>query len=353
MSILYFSDKGWLISHADLINTFYASITTSTGLTNFKIKQGLFQITFPFKNTNTSKKKRKRKQGAVVDDHLLRDIDHIKTIYKDFKLEFVHLLTAVRNDYEDFNKCALDLSAQVYEDSGIAQISNIIGGNKDEAKFLLINNSKFLFPSNCRFFCKDIVELNDYLINEKYDCILLDPPWWNKYIRRKKAKTNFAYTMMFNADIKMLPIDKLLADSGLVVVWCTNSQQHLKALELEFFPEWNVQYVAKLFWLKITNYGQPVCKFSDPPGKQPFEQILVGIRKNSAKSLSSLNGKLIVSVPSALHSHKPPLTELLAPYLPDNPKCLEIFARYLQPNWTSWGLEVLRFQNECLYEADT
>ena len=31
------------------------------------------------------------------------------------------------------------------------------------------------------------------------------------------------------------------------------------------------------------------------------------------------------------------------------PKCLEIFARYLLPRWTSWGLEVLKFQHLSLY----
>lgn len=32
------------------------------------------------------------------------------------------------------------------------------------------------------------------------------------------------------------------------------------------------------------------------------------------------------------------------------PKCLELFARYLLPNWTSYGLEALKFQHQFLYE---
>lgn len=42
--------------------------------------------------------------------------------------------------------------------------------------------------------------------------------------------------------------------------------------------------------------------------------------------------------------------ELLIPYLPSTPKCLELFARYLLPNWTSYGLETLKFQHQFLYE---
>ena len=34
------------------------------------------------------------------------------------------------------------------------------------------------------------------------------------------------------------------------------------------------------------------------------------------------------------------LPEVLYPYLPSSPRCLELFARNLWPNWTSWGREV-------------
>jgi hypothetical protein len=31
---------------------------------------------------------------------------------------------------------------------------------------------------------------------------------------------------------------------------------------------------------------------------------------------------------------------------------MEIFARYLLPDWTSWGLEVLKFQHLSLYSIN-
>lgn len=43
------------------------------------------------------------------------------------------------------------------------------------------------------------------------------------------------------------------------------------------------------------------------------------------------------------------ILEVIKEYLPSEPKCLEIFARYLLPGWTSWGLEVLKFQDLSLY----
>jgi hypothetical protein len=42
-------------------------------------------------------------------------------------------------------------------------------------------------------------------------------------------------------------------------------------------------------------------------------------------------------------------SDVLAPYLPTKPRCMEIFARYLLPGWTSWGCEVLKLQHLSLY----
>ena len=37
--------------------------------------------------------------------------------------------------------------------------------------------------------------------------------------------------------------------------------------------------------------------------------------------------------------------DLLSPYLPDSPNCLELFARNLWPGWTSWGNEVSQYSS--------
>ena len=77
-----------------------------------------------------------------------------------------------------------------------------------------------------------------------------------------------------------------------------------------------------------------------------------------------------------MHSHKPPLTgdglfhvllnfvydrqfnnlffyfvEIIKDYLPYEPKCLELFARYLLPGWKSYGDQVITFQNTSLFEV--
>uniref|UniRef100_A0A1Y1LDX0 Methyltransferase-like protein 4 n=1 Tax=Photinus pyralis TaxID=7054 RepID=A0A1Y1LDX0_PHOPY len=351
MSILHCTNNGWFISHCELINNFYINVDKGESHKTFKLNPNLFKIVSPFQDlTKKSTRKRKNESHSLDHHNLHQCIEHVQKSYQQFVVELSRfLLPKVKEFSKSANIEALETSATVYAESGRPNIANITGGNDDQAKLVEINDSCFLFPNNCRFFCKDVAEINDHLIDEQFDLIVLDPPWWNKYVRRKKAKTNDGYQMMFNDNIKELPVERLLGESGTVVVWCTNSNQHLEAVQNEFFPKWKVKFVARLFWLKVTQTGETVCKFSEPPGKQPFEQIIIGSR-DEGPDWQFFNDKLIVSIPSALHSHKPPLIEILKTHLPEDPKCLEIFARYLLPNWTSWGLEAIRFQHLSVYE---
>jgi N6-adenosine-specific RNA methylase IME4 len=54
-------------------------------------------------------------------------------------------------------------------------------------------------------------------------------------------------------------------------------------------------------------------------------------------------------VTTAMHSRKPRLSQILAPYVKPAPRCLELFARELEAGWTSWGNEVLKFQDIRLF----
>lgn len=44
-------------------------------------------------------------------------------------------------------------------------------------------------------------------------------------------------------------------------------------------------------------------------------------------------------------SSLPGSPDVLKPYIGAEARCLELFARSLQPGWTSWGNEVLKFQH--------
>lgn len=110
---------------------------------------------------------------------------------------------------------------------------------------------------------------------------------------------------------------------------------------------------------QVTKKGEPVTPFSSMEStlKQPFETIIIGRKDSNPSSHSptrsrNLEPKWVISVPSSINSHKPPLVDVLEDHFKINTKklkCCELFARSLLPGWTSYGNEVLKLQSVSLY----
>ncbi|GBP22665.1 Methyltransferase-like protein 4 [Eumeta japonica] len=200
-----------------------------------------------------------------------------------------------------------------------------------------------------RFYCGCILEQCKKLNGQQFDLIVADPPWWNKYIRRlKAANSKLSYAMMFNEDIASIPVPELLMPNGIVAVWCTNAPSNVDAVKNLIFPKWGVKYIATWYWIKVTTNLKPLCDFGLGHTKQPYERLMIGT-VGVTRVIPDTN--IIVSIPSALHSHKPPIADLLYPYLKTaKPNTLELFARYLLPNTTSIGYEPLKWQHISLYD---
>lgn len=335
MSIVYENEKGFYISHKDYIDKLYMNIDGW----NYSLNEKLFKILFPYK-------KKKRSTISKQSQNKIHGDLNIRENFIQFIEEFKQKFPFFENSTVGENKEALEAAEFALQESSRNLVVNSFGSNIGSSQVQEINNSCYLFPENCEFYCKDTSEISASLQNRQFDAILLDPPWWNKYIRRKRKKSTDGYKMMYNADLKNIPVECLLRENGLVVVWCTNSSQNLEELINDIFPKWQVRFVAKWYWIKITKSGDPICDFSDLPRKQPYEKIIFGAKRSFQLPE---NGKLVVSIPSAIHSHKPPLIDLLKLYLPEKPLCLEIFARYLLPNFVSYGNEVLKLQHDSLF----
>lgn len=275
MSIIFEDDNAVFMSSEKYFNSVVTSIEPEVP----KINKNLFEINSPYvrKKPNNRKKKQSLTETDLQNQcsnsdqtHtiMLNAVSEVKKKYKKFLplLVRTRVLEKLETSLKD-NKSALECADWIYEQTGKVLVTNISGGNLGPAIVKLVHNERFIFPSNSQFYCKDVANIGTELKGLEFDLILLDPPWWNKYIRRKRKKCPYAYEMMFNCDLKEIPIEKLLSRSGLVVVWCTNSSQHLNYLVKEIFPKWKVSFVAKWFWLKVTQNGEPVCEFSNPPGR--------------------------------------------------------------------------------------
>lgn len=172
-----------------------------------------------------------------------------------------------------------------------------------------LDDEQYIIPPHSRFISADVLRISES-IKELFDLIVMDPPWWNKYIRRaRKAKESCAYQMMDNFAIRDIPVEQLIKPNALVAIWCTNAPSHIAAIKKEFLPKWNLKLIASWYWIKITRSGEPVCEFSMPLKKQPYEQLFIACHE--ASDMQRFGGisreRYIFSVPSVIHSHKPPL----------------------------------------------
>jgi 16S rRNA G966 N2-methylase RsmD len=78
------------------------------------------------------------------------------------------------------NSCARQASIEFYEKT--KELKTLFGQNSNP---ILHEENGYMFPPNCKFYCDDVINMKK-LGNEKYDLILMDPPWTNTYIQRRK-----------------------------------------------------------------------------------------------------------------------------------------------------------------------
>ncbi|XP_008306488.1 methyltransferase-like protein 4 isoform X1 [Cynoglossus semilaevis] len=253
----------------------------------------------------------------------------------------------------ELEECA---QALVAEDGGLCHVdlfSRVTENRSDQAAVVRLMGEEYVIPAHTSFLLSDFTRTRP-LVNygKKFDLIVMDPPWENKSVKRSRR-----YSALPSSQLKRLPVPLLASDNCLVVTWVTNRASHLRFVRDELYPHWGVEVVAEWFWVKVTSSGHFVFPL-DSVHKKPYEVLVLGRYRSSSHPSISFSkipeipvegARLIVSVPSALHSQKPLLSEVLRPYVGAEAKCLELFARNLHPGWTSWGNEVLKFQHSSYF----
>ncbi|XP_067133908.1 N(6)-adenine-specific methyltransferase METTL4 isoform X2 [Centruroides vittatus] len=383
MAIIASHDLGWLICHKTYLNRMY---NTCIDLTTEKrsefcvsVLDSIFHIENHFVMDSAARKladkqsssHTKRKREEDISDPLYNEI-------KDILENSLDQLIKMGKECNYINEGFLSSTEIKNNNSEAKAVAKVLNKNfllefcneKNSGKFDKLKESlsdittypfdlpgislflgkKYIIPDRTRFLLGDLSQIENLIKNtkNKFDVILMDPPWFNKSIKRKKS-----YHMLRNEDLLNIPIPQLANSNCLVIVWVTNNQNQVHFIKEKLFPNWSVQYCADWHWIKITTHGSPVLPLHSHH-KKPYENLIIG-RFKSSKSNTELpaipNHKVIISIPSSIHSHKPPLTEVLKPYVREDAECLELFARYLIPGWTSCGNEVLKLQDLNLFEV--
>lgn len=88
------------------------------------------------------------------------------------------------------NEAARLASQKFYLDTYCDKEDNFYGSNDtDNSIIRKVHDKQYVFPSRCIFYCYDVKEMEKRMeLDNRYNFILLDPPWWNRSIRRKKIK---------------------------------------------------------------------------------------------------------------------------------------------------------------------
>ncbi|XP_029313477.1 methyltransferase-like protein 4 [Cottoperca gobio] len=252
-------------------------------------------------------------------------------------------------DDEQQEECTQLLVAEDGCTSHVDLFSRVTENRADSATVVTLMGEEYVIPPHTAFLVSDFTRIQPLVhYGKRFDLIVMDPPWVNKSVKRSGR-----YSSLPSTQLRRLPIPLLASPNCLVVTWVTNRPSHLRFVRDELYPHWGVEVLAEWMWVKVTTSGQFVFPL-DSHHKKPYEVLVLGRYRPSEDNATSSSEtcevpveaqRLIVSVPSALHSQKPSLSEVLKPYIGAEAECLELFARSLQPGWTSWGNEVIKFQH--------
>lgn len=233
MSLLFTYENCSLISHEHYINEVYKNCSIGDDIVNYKIRSDLFDLNVPYRqktNDEVRSKKRHRKIVKKMDDAVMTEhqdeyaLVHTKFYstflwsFEMFKLEshklFLEIVIAVLQ-IERLKKRTKQFIEMCHEKHLMASFpidrskptndrlkrfldewrsiehptsQNSFHGGNNAINPVIVkqNDTSYFIPGDCRFFKTNIKELQDVDLANSYDLIILDPPWWNKYVRRSR-----------------------------------------------------------------------------------------------------------------------------------------------------------------------
>lgn len=240
----------------------------------------------------------------------------------------------------------------------------------------------FVVPAPCAFFCGDVFRWGGLVRSgcpHRFHLTVIDPPWPNKSVARAKLYSTMTYRRL--ATLARLPLSPALVAGAVVAVWVTHDPAALELVKETLFPAWGVTYATKWYWLKVaasdgapvfpipaSNAGRPCscsvcCEGGDAAqhvpvprgrntGRKPWEVLVIGVRGEQHAARFPTTPRAFAAPPT-VHSVKPPVDGLLAPWLPSldtpAPSKLELFARRLRAGWVGVGDQCLLFQARDLF----
>jgi N6-adenosine-specific RNA methylase IME4 len=182
-------------------------------------------------------------------------------------------------------------------------------------------------------------ELLRFVGNRRFATILADPPWQFTNKTGKVAPEHrrlSRYGTMKLATIMELPIQKIIAPTAHLYLWCPNA---ILPDGLAVMQAWGFTYKSNIIWHKLRKDGG-----SDGRGvgfyfRNVTEMILFGVRGKNARTLAPGRRQVnYIGTRKREHSRKPDEQYEIIEACSHGP-FLELFARGKRRDWATWGNE--------------
>lgn len=214
--------------------------------------------------------------------------------------------------------------------------------------------------STSRPYTEDLNPIPGLPQSQKFNLILLDPPWPNRSVRRSRHYQTQAYFDMdelsrFIRDIlqvhlldtKFPPESAAQSKESIAAIWVTNAEKSRKAA-YDAIADAGLSVCEEWVWVKTTTNGESITPVVGL-WRKPYEILIIGKREEDTfpRGNSEVTRRVIAAVPD-VHSRKPNLKELFESVFFGvcTYKALEVFARNLTAGWWAVGNEVLKFNEE-------
>lgn len=194
--------------------------------------------------------------------------------------------------------------------------------------------------------------------SQKFNLILLDPPWPNRSVRRSRHYQTHSYLdmdvlthyireiLVVHLSCRMRPEDitkrkksQTQSKQSIAAIWVTNTSRSRNGA-YEAMQSAGLSVCEEWVWIKTTANGEPITPV-DGLWRKPYEILVIGRRD---ANVGGVTRRVIAAVPD-VHSRKPNLRELFEKMfsLGSLYSALEVFARNLTTGWWVCGDEVLKF----------
>lgn len=180
--------------------------------------------------------------------------------------------------------------------------------------------------------------MDDLLGGRRFGTVLADPPWRFSNRTGKVAPEHrrlSRYDTLDCAEISALPVADVMQEQSHCYLWVPNA---LLAEGLTVLEAWGFTYKSMLVWAKRRKDGGPDGRGVGFYFRNVTEPILFGVRGKLRTLPPGRRQVNIIETRKREHSRKPdelyPIIEACSPG-----PFLELFARYPQPGWTTWGDE--------------